>query len=118
MLGMLLTIMPFSGMRVICIDSPMNVESVSTVHTEGDADCERLCPLHQPSSTATKEEGSDCALSADASSLSLFASIAVLRHQEPLPVPLVTATTYSDSPRIYSEPKLAQLGPPPKPQAL
>jgi hypothetical protein len=117
-LGTLLVFLPFSGMRVICIGSPTDV-SASNARTETGADCERLCPLH-PSSVApsSPEDGSDCALSSDASSLGIFASIAVLQLQEPLHVPLVSAPTYSDVPRFYLEPALAHLGPPPKPQAL
>lgn len=121
--GTLIVIMPFSGVRVICIDSPTDV-SESTAHTEEMTDCERLCPLHPPSGTPSRttpsstENGSDCALSTDGASLSIVASSAVPRPQEPLPVPLVSAPTYSEAPRFYSEPALAHLGPPPKPQAL
>ena len=113
-LGTLLAIMPFSGLRVIYVDSPADVSRSSPRNEEG-ADCARLCPLHQPSRT---ESGSECALSADASLQSLFASVAIPLPQEPPQVPLVVAHTCSDSPGFYLEPALAHLGPPPRPQAL
>ena len=118
MLGMLLVITPFSGIRVSCIDAPTDVSGRLSAPTEIGADCERLCPLRQASSTANTEGGSGCALSADVSSLSLFASIAVLGSPEPLQIPLVVPAVYADSPRFYLEPDLAHLGPPPKPEAL
>jgi len=123
-LGTLLILMPFSGIRVICIDAPTD-EKRPSAPTETLSDCERLCPLHQPSGTPSStdsagstESGSGCALSTDASSLSIVASIAVPRPQEPLQVALVASAASADSPRFYLEPALAHLGPPPKPQAL
>ena len=114
----LLVVMPFSGMRVICLDAPTDVSGVNAP-VETLSDCERLCPLHQPtdtSSSSKKDEG--CALSADASSLIIFASTAVVRPQEPLQVPDVVSTVSPASPRSCVEPELARLDPPPKPQAL
>lgn len=113
-LGTLLVIMPFGGVRVMCVDSPADM-SRSSPRNEKDADCVRLCALHQPSRT---ESGSDCALSAGASLPSLFASVAIPLPQEPPRGPLVVAHTYSNSPGFYLEPALAHLGPPPKPDAL
>lgn len=115
-LGTLLVIMPFGGIRVMCVDSPRDV-GLSSAPTETGANCERLCPLHQPSMTDT-ESSSDCALSADASSLNVFASIAALRPQGPLQEPSGVAPTYADSPRFYLEPELAHPGPPPKLRTL
>lgn len=116
-LGTLLVILPFSGMRVICVGVPTDV-SPSNARTEQGTDCERLCPLHLPSVAPSSPDGSDCALSSDASSLGIFASIAVLQPQEPLHVPLVVSAVSADAPRFYLEPALPHLGPPPKPQAL
>jgi len=124
-LAALLVVLPFSGMRVICIDSPQDV-SGSTGRAETVSDCERLCPLHRPSETAPAvpaapsgpEDDSDCALSTDASSLSISASIAVQRPREPLQVPLVVSDAPAESHRFYLEPELAHLAPPPKPPAL
>ena len=124
-LGTLLAIMPFGGIRVICLDLPTDV-SRSSAPADRRSDCERLCPLHRPSDTpsltagtpSSTESDSECGLSADGSSLSVSATIAVLRPQEPRQVPLVVSAVWADSPRFYLEPALAHLGPPPKPQAL
>lgn len=124
-LGALLVVLPFSGIRVICIDSPVDV-SGSTAPTETLTDCERLCPLQRPSDTPSITAGpssstksdSDCALSPGASSISLSASIAVLRPHEPLQVPLAVSAAPAESPRFYLEPELAHLAPPPKLEAL
>lgn len=117
-LGTLIVIMPFGGMRVICTDSPTEVGPLSA-RGEHLTDCERLCPLHpSPAPSSSTEDTPDCALSADASALSFFASIAVLRPQQPLQRPVVVAALYSDSSRLHPEPELAHLAPPPKPQAL
>lgn len=121
MLGTLLVVLPFGGLRVICIDPATDV-SHSTAPTETASDCERMCPFHPPSVTSgtpsSTQSSSDCALSADGSSLSIFANIAVLRPQEPLVVPVAVTAVPADSPNFYREPQLAHLGPPPKPQAL
>lgn len=114
LLGTLLVIMPFSGLRVICVESPAGMSSASPRHEKG-SNCERLCPLHQQSGT---ERGSDCALSAGASLPSLFVSVALPMPLDPPQVPLVVAHTYFDAPGFYLEPALTHLGPPPKPQAL
>jgi hypothetical protein len=116
--GTLLVLMPFSGMRVICVGLPTDV-SASKARTETGTDCERLCPLHPPSAAPSgSQNGSDCALSSDASSIGIFASIAVPQPQEPLHVPVVVSEVSADAPRFYLEPALAHLGPPPKTQAL
>lgn len=113
----LLLVLPFSGIRVICIDSPTDV-SGSSARTEHGSDCERLCPLHESASNDSSENDPDCSLSADASSLSVFASITIPRPQELLQITLRAVATYADSPRFYIEPGLAHLSPPPKPKVL
>lgn len=105
--------MPFSGMRVMCVSTPVD-ESTSSVHVEGVSECERLCPLHEPSS----DKASDCALSAEGLSLIASAGVAVVRAQEPPQVPDVVRVVYSESPRFAPEPELPRFGPPPKHQAL
>jgi hypothetical protein len=122
-LGTLLVITPFSGMRVICIDSPTDM-SGSSANIQNITDCERLCPLHPPPDAPSSptpsgtQNDSDCALSTDTISLSIVASTAVLRPQEPQQVPLVVSAVSADAPWFYQEPALSHLGPPPKPQAL
>lgn len=112
-LGALIALMPFSGMRVICLGTPAP-ERTSSAPVDPVSECERLCPLHQPSS----EDGSDCALSAEGLSLIASAGIAVVRAQEPPHLPAVVRVVYAESPRFLTEPELPRFGPPPKPQAL
>ena len=104
--------MPFSGMRVICLGTP--AESTSSAPVDPISECERLCPLHHPSS----EEGSDCALSADGYSVIAFAGAAVVRPQEPPQAPEIVRVVYAESPRFFPEPELPRFVPPPKPRAL
>jgi hypothetical protein len=124
----LLVTMPFSGMRVICIDSPTDISCASArTETETGADCVRMCPPHEPSGTPPVAEGnpdppqnsSDCALSADASYVSsIVAGVAIARPHEPLHVTMVASAVHARSPRFGLEPDLAPLAPPPKLRAL
>ncbi len=124
-LSALIAVMPFSGMRVICIDSPADPGSTSPVaQTETGSECERLCPLHKPATarsapSSSSENESDCALSPDSSFVSsVFAGVAVSRPADPLQVPQAVAAVYADPSRFHLEPELAHLAPPPKPQAF
>ena len=112
-LGELFALMPFSGMRVICLGT---LAAASTPATPVDAksECERLCPLHQSSSA----DGSDCVLSPDGFSAIASAGVAVAPAPEPPPAPVVLRVVYAESPRFAPEPELPRFGPPPKPQAL
>ena len=115
-LGALIALMPFSGMRVVCLgtaQAPLT-ESASSKPVDAQSECERLCPLHQPSS----DDGSDCALSADGYSLIAFAGIAVAHTAEPPQAPGVARVEYAETPRFLPEPELPGFAPPPKPHAL
>ena len=107
-LSALLFTMPFSGMRVICVES-------TTAPVDTGSDCERLCARHHVAGTAT---GSNCLLSADACSLLAVATTMAVAPEEPLHEPLVTATVFAEAPRYCPEPDLAHRVPPPKPQVL
>src|SRR5437762_1953894 len=104
--------MPFSGMRVICLSTP--AQSTSSAPADPQTECERLCPLHQPSS----EDGSDCALSADGFSVIAFAGVAVVRPLEPPQAPAIIRVVYAESPRFLPQPELPRFVPPPKSHAL
>ena len=127
----LLVVLPFSGIRVICIDSAAaGADSAAVPEThaaEGTlTDCERLCPFHPPASMYTlhadgqssSDEDADCALSSDAAALQMLATIAVLRPAQPVSVPYVVSDAPVFTSSVYSEPALALLAPPPKPIAL
>ena len=111
-IGALIALMPFSGMRVICLSAP--AESTSSAPVDPQTECERLCPLHQPS----QEDGSDCALSAEGLSIVASSGIAVVQVQVPPQVPDVAPVVYIETPRFLPEPELPHFSPPPKPQAI
>jgi len=108
LISALLLVIPFSGMRVICLERAP--ERGATVHVAGEADCDQICAVRP----GTGANGSECALMADASALIVFAAAAVLPSQQPMRAPaavLVEATEASD---FYLEPGLAHLSPPPR----
>lgn len=109
LISALLLIMPFSGMRVICLE-PAGEPSGLGDHAESGTDCDRICALHRPDGG----EQSSCALTADASALMMFACAAVLPSQQPMRAPVVVFVHDEDAPQLYLEPGLAQLSPPPK----
>ena len=128
--GALLCVLPFSGIRVICIESPVPEGPSAAPATQAEAerpltDCERLCPLHPPESieamhadgAPSSDEESDCALSS-AAALQMLATIGVLRPAQPVAMPDVESDAPVFTSSFYSEPSLALLAPPPKPSAL
>jgi hypothetical protein len=131
-LGVLLLVLPFSGIRVICIESPApdGYSAEPAPHTAKSpplSECERLCPFHPPESvqalhadaaSAASDEESDCALSSDAAALEMMGTIAVLQSAPPLTVPYVVADVVAAAPAFYSDPPLTHFAPPPKLQAL
>ena len=132
-LGMLLLVLPFSGIRVICVESSAVQDEPAAADTQAAAeerpltDCERLCPYHPPASVQglhadaaapASDEESDCALSSDAAALQMLGTIAVLRSAEPLTVPYVVSDAPVYSTPFYAEPALIHLGPPPKARSL
>ena len=105
----LLVVMPFSGMRVICVDA------AAPTDTDTRSDCEQLCARHHLSGTGST---SNCTLSTDSSSLIVFASTAAVGPEEPLSAPPVVSAVFTDSTQCCPEPELAHRVPPPKPQVL
>lgn len=126
----LLVVLPFSGIRVICIDSAAAGADSATPETHAAeatlTDCERLCPFHPPASMHTldadaqssSDEDVDCALSSDAAALQMLATIGVLRPAHLVSVPYVVSEAPVFTSSVYSEPVLALLAPPPKSIAL
>jgi hypothetical protein len=126
----LLLVLPFGGMRVICVaesaesdDPASSTATVAAPHERELTECERLCPLHgigisSPDSDSDSDSGSDrCALSAGASSLMAAAGIAVIRPLQPPPDPIVARTVYVDVARFAPEPVLPRFVPPPRSEA-
>jgi hypothetical protein len=108
-LSALLVVMPFSGMRVICVDA------AAPADTDTRSDCEQMCARHHLSGTGST---SNCTLSTDSSSLIVFASTVAAVPEEPLSAPLVVSPVFTDSTQCCPEPELAHRVPPPKPQVL
>ena len=131
--GTLLLVLPFSGIRVICVDSPSGDGGTVAAATHESAtkerpltDCERLCPFHPPESmdalhpdtASSPDEESDCALSSDAAALQMLGTIAVLRPAPPVTMPDVVSDAPVFTSTVYSEPALSLLAPPPKTSVL
>lgn len=106
----LLVVIPFSGMRVICVDQPTEAVA-TTAHIGSSDDCDRLCVIHHP---ANSGNDTNCSLSADASSLIVVAGIAVIPAEQTLGRPTVVPHTYIEAPQLYLEPGLAHRNPPPE----
>lgn len=114
----LVAVLPFSGMRVMCIDPPAAAtssieradETSATGHAEHTSECDRLCPLPRRSANDDR----DCALTVDGSLLIMVAGGAVFPIQEPPRAPATARHRFSDPPQLYLEPGLARLNPPPK----
>ena len=131
-LGTLLLVLPFTGIRVICIEStPAITDPLAPTATQSASapltDCERLCPFHPPAfldapateaAASRSDEESDCALSSDAAALQMLGTIAVLRPAPPLVVPDVVSDAPISPTAFYAEPALTRLGPPPKAPSL
>jgi hypothetical protein len=115
-LGALIFLMPFSGMRVVCLGTlpPPSAESKPIAAADPLTECERLCPLHQP----VPEDDSDCALSAEGYSVIAFGGVALMETPAPPQAPDVPRAVFVETPRFAPEPELPRFGPPPKPQAL
>jgi hypothetical protein len=106
----LVAVMPFSGLRVWCVDVPP-AETTSTSHAH-TSDCERLCPL--PPAAARSSSESDCAMSVDGSLIIMTAAIAVSPVQEPLQRPSPVSHEFSEPSHLLLEPALVQPNPPPE----
>ena len=113
----LLLALPFSGVRVICVEAPAeaaaNTEQSASVPATDD--CERLCALHHVSATTPdSESGSHCALSTNPSCFDIFGSVAVFHAPQPYGVTLVATPVVERAAALYVEPSPSHPGPPPK----
>ena len=113
MIGALLLVMPFGGMRVICVAAPEEATD-SAEASKALTECERLCPLHESSESSSSSDKTDCALSAGASSLMASGTVAFIRSIDPPLAPELVRVVYTLSPRFLPQPELPRFGPPPK----
>ena len=127
----LLIVLPFSGIRVICI-APAPAAGDPAAAPEAEAaektltDCERLCPFHPPGPVealhadeqSSPDDDADCALSSDAAALQMLGTVAVLRSPIPLAVPQTVTDASVVPSSVYSDPALTLLAPPPKSSVL
>jgi hypothetical protein len=115
--GLVLVILPFSGVRVICVEVPADAAAPQAPSQQADdiSDCEHLCALHHvTSSDADSGSGTRCALSADPSCFNLSGTLAIVPAYQPFTVSIVASAIAVDAPQFYLEPAVAHLGPPPK----
>jgi len=109
-LGVLIAIMPFGGMRVICVDGPADAPAAHATAAAAD-DCTTVCELHRADGS---RDGERCALSTDAASTLVMGGVAVMRPHMPLPLPTVTRVAVLD-PRVpLLDPDLPHVAPPPR----
>ena len=104
----LLAVMPFGGMRVICLDTP--AESPTTAAHADGSDCDRLCVVHHPA----RSGDTDCSITADPSSMMVVGTVAVAPAADVLRAPSIIVYTCSEAPFLYLDPGLSHLSPPPK----
>ena len=114
-LGTLVAILPFSGMRMICIDAPAAGARAATTEAAAD-DCERICARRHVSSDTN---GTNCVLTADACASMAFATtIAVGTERPTARFSLDVSAAPVNVLERCAEPELARHLPPPKRQVL
>jgi hypothetical protein len=114
--GLVLFILPISGVRVICVEVPVDAAaSPDAAPTPAADDCERLCALRHVAHTDSNDgRGSHCALSTNPSCFDIFGNIAVFHAPDAFEVSLVATPLVDHAPALYLEPSLTHLGPPPR----
>jgi hypothetical protein len=112
LLSALVAIMPFSGMRVMCIDVDAPLAETTAPSHAHTSDCERLCPL--PPAVADSGSKSDCAMSVDGALIVMTAVIAVSPVQAPVQAPSRISHQFAEPSQLVLDPALVQPNPPPE----
>lgn len=118
LLWALVAVMPFSGMRVMCIDPPMSrpvpveqaEQAAAPAPAEHASDCDRLCPFPR----RTADDDAECIVNVAPSSLIVIAGIGLFQVQEAPRARAAPRYHFADSPQMYLDPALTRLNPPPK----
>ena len=110
LLWALIAVLPFGGMRVMCVQAPPAAPGAAQ-HEHG-SDCERLCPL--PEASARSADGSECSMSVDNSLIVLAAAVATSPAGGATPAIVVPQHDFIDYPSLYDAPGLSRTTPPPK----
>ena len=105
----LLAIVPVTGLRMICVDRPVEAADDETRPSDG-ADCDDTC-ARKP---AKRSPAPTCTLLADGCSVVLIAVVAVVPVHAPVVVRAQPSPFESRSQESYLPPSLAHLAPPPK----
>ena len=125
-LGAMVALAPFTGIRVVCVESPAPEPARKVAEAEPLSDCERLCPLHRPADTSnassdggmpqddTDTTTPDCAFSTDGFSIGLMTTWDLSNAMIVIDAPVGVAAAYPPIVGFYDEPALTLLGPPPK----
>lgn len=110
LLWALIAVMPFGGLRVMCVQAPLAAPSAAQ-HEHG-SDCERLCPLPEP--VARSAGGSECSLAVDNSLVVIAAAVATSPIEEAAPAIVAAPHDFIDHPSLYHAPGLPRTTPPPE----
>jgi hypothetical protein len=110
LLWALILVLPFGGMRVMCVEAPLLAPGAA--HHQHGSDCERLCPLPEP--VASPRDGSDCSMSVDNSLIVISAAVCTSPMAMVTPAIDAAQHDFSDHPARYHAPGLSPTTPPPK----
>ena len=106
----LLTIVPVTGLRMICVDPPVEAKAAVSQPPQTGQDCEETCP-RKP---AKRSSGPTCMLLADGCTVVLIAVVAVVPAHAPVVLRAEAAPFESALHQSYLSPTLALHAPPPK----
>jgi hypothetical protein len=112
----LLILMPFGGMRVVCVEGPVPAPTRQTdqaSEAQHGADCDRLCPWPR-SADANGGSDSDCALTGDDASVAVIVVTSALTPHVMSDTEMAASEPVAEIPPVYVEPSLVHASPPPK----
>ena len=106
----LLAIVPVTGLRMICVDPPVQATDDAMRAGDGGQDCDETC-TRRP---AKRSPGPTCMLLADGCSVVLIAVVAVVPAHAPVVVRTQPSPFEFHCQQSYLPPSLAHHAPPPK----
>lgn len=106
----LLAIVPVTGLRMICVDPPVQATDDAMRAGDGGQDCDEIC-ARKP---GKRSQGPTCMLLADGCSVVLIAVVAVVATPVPVVVRAQPSPFELPCQQSYLSPSLAHPAPPPK----
>ena len=107
----LLAFVPFTGVRMVCIDRPAT--AVTSTAVPG-GDCDQFCLRSSAASGSNPSAIVECMLFAEGSLLVVVSGVAVLPVQTLVEFELAPRKYASEAPDYYLAPVLARHNPPPR----